>query len=147
MKNNKNWKTISMVKIIEWDMGHRIVGSGKDNNLHGHHYKLEMEIEGMIQKESGMIIDLRSLKKIMQKHVVDQFDHAFVFSKSDALMVNFFHTNKKLKWIELKDQPTIENIGQLIYKMLENSLKQADLNLKIKRLKLWESESSCIILS
>ena len=42
---------------------------------HGHNYSMEVSVEGTINPETGMVIDLKRLKDIMRREVIDQVDH------------------------------------------------------------------------
>ena len=43
---------------------------------HGHNYTLDVTIRGPIDAQTGMVIDLGELKRIVGETVVDRFDHA-----------------------------------------------------------------------
>lgn len=43
---------------------------------HGHNYTLDVTIRGPIDPETGMVIDLGELKRVVGETVVDRFDHA-----------------------------------------------------------------------
>jgi 6-pyruvoyltetrahydropterin/6-carboxytetrahydropterin synthase len=42
---------------------------------HGHNYVIEVSVEGEIDPETGMVIDLKKLKDIMRERVVNRVDH------------------------------------------------------------------------
>ena len=50
---------------------------GKDNNPagHGHNYVITVSVKGTINPETGMVVDLRDLKDIVQRQVIDAVDH------------------------------------------------------------------------
>lgn len=50
---------------------------GQCNNPrgHGHNYELEVTIKGEPDPVTGMVIDLKDLRDIVQKHVIDKVDH------------------------------------------------------------------------
>ncbi len=43
---------------------------------HGHNYTLDVTIRGPIDPQTGMVVDLGELKRIVGETVVDRFDHA-----------------------------------------------------------------------
>ena len=49
---------------------------GPDSKIHGHNYTLEVMVTGPINKETGFIVDLGDLKKIVKTHVIDILDHS-----------------------------------------------------------------------
>ena len=49
---------------------------GPDSKVHGHNYTLEIMVTGKVNDETGFIVDLGHLKKIVNTHVVDVLDHS-----------------------------------------------------------------------
>lgn len=50
-------------------------GKCSNPNWHGHNYELFVTIKGEINPETGFVIDLKDLKKIVLTQVVDKLDH------------------------------------------------------------------------
>lgn len=79
---------IRLTKLFTFETGHALHGyDGKCKNVHGHSYKLEVTVIGTPINDTnhiknGMVIDFGDLKKIVNKEIVDQFDHATVFNKN-----------------------------------------------------------------
>lgn len=50
---------------------------GKCNNPHGHghNYRIEVTVGGPIAPDTGMVVNMSTLDKIVGKAVVDRFDH------------------------------------------------------------------------
>ena len=53
---------------------------GACHNLHGHSYKLEVTVNGLVELDPsnpkcGMIVDFKDLKQIVKDKVVDKYDH------------------------------------------------------------------------
>jgi len=93
---------------------------------HGHNYTLEVTVKGEIPEETGMVIDLKKLKKIINETVVDKMDHTFLNTDVDFL-----------KGII----PTSENLIVLIWKELEKVLEPE----MLYELKLWETENNWVV--
>ena len=54
---------------------HRLYGSGgKCESLHGHNFKVELEVEGENLDDQGMLIDFGLLKGLLQT-VLEELDH------------------------------------------------------------------------
>ena len=59
---------MKIVKIIQWDMGHRVLNHRSIcKGIHGHRYKAEICVEGAIiiqegLSEEGMVIDFADIK-------------------------------------------------------------------------------------
>lgn len=53
----------------------RLYGAAANPNGHGHNYVLEVALEGKPDPVTGMIFDLKDLKDIMMREVIDPMDH------------------------------------------------------------------------
>jgi len=70
---------LSITKIFTFDAAHRLPNhKGLCKNLHGHTYKLEVTVSGVVKQSGpakGMIMDFTVLKMIIQQKVLDLYDH------------------------------------------------------------------------
>lgn len=79
---------IRITKQFTFETGHALYGyDGKCKNVHGHSYKLSVTVIGkpitdMGNAKLGMVIDFGDLKKIVNREIVNVFDHATVFNKN-----------------------------------------------------------------
>ena len=73
-------------------------------NFHGHNYELVVSVTGEIDKETGYVIDIKTLKDLIKAKVENDFDH-----KNLNVEVNEFKTLN----------PTAENIAVVIYNKLK----------------------------
>lgn len=79
---------IRITKQFTFETGHALYGyDGKCKNVHGHSYKLSVTVIGKPIADSthvkfGMVIDFGDLKKIVNREIVNVFDHATVFNKN-----------------------------------------------------------------
>jgi len=135
-----------ITKELEIDMGHRIPNhKSKCKNLHGHHYKIEVGIEGEVmttkgESDEGMIIDFNDIKEALM--ILDKkFDHGFMMYDKDPL-VKIFKSLPNQKIIFVDFIPTAENISRYFFKLLKPELEKR--KVKIKYLKLWETPTSTV---
>ena len=143
---------MKIVKIIQWDMGHRVLNHRSIcKGLHGHRYKAEICLEGDIitksgVSEEGMVIDFADIKKIAKQFVQNQLDHAFMVWEKDDESIHFFQNSKDHKVIVVRFTPTAENVAQFIFKKLNNQFTDVfKTGLKLHSVKLWETPSSYAI--
>ena len=70
----------------DWSMeqNNAIFGKCNNPNYHGHNYELIVSVTGEIDQETGFVIDLKELKRIITVYVIDVLDH-----KNINLDVNF----------------------------------------------------------
>ena len=105
--HNKNWGDLKNKEVF---------GKCNNPNFHGHNYELEVKVMGGIDPETGYVIDMKVLSKIIKDNVLERFDHK----------------NLNLDTEEFRDlNPTAENIAVIIYNLLKSELN-ANLQLKIK---------------
>ena len=97
---------------------------GKCYNLHGHNYELFVTITGKINPKSGFIIDLKNLKKIICKKVINKIDH------------------QNLNEVEFLNNtiPTTENLCIAIWGQIEYDIKK--LGGKLYKIKIKETENN-----
>jgi 6-pyruvoyltetrahydropterin/6-carboxytetrahydropterin synthase len=112
---------VSVTKQFEFEACHHLPDyDGACARNHGHTYKMDVEVEGEIDKTSGMVLDFSILKRMVKNLIVDKFDHQDL---------NDFY-----------DMPTAENMVVDIFNTLEHHLDGAAPVLK--RVRLWETSSS-----
>jgi 6-pyruvoyltetrahydropterin/6-carboxytetrahydropterin synthase len=91
----------------------RIFGKCNNPNGHGHNYTLEVTVKGEVNPRSGFVVDLKDLKEILNREVLDVLDHRFL--------------NKEVP--EFATQiPTTENLAINIWKRLEPRFDVAQLH-------------------
>ena len=84
---------LSVGACIGFSAAHRIAGHYKCSNLHGHNYKVCVEVE----EKYPMEIDLDKLFKILQEKIYDTLDHTFLNeSLCKAMNVEHCPTSKVL---------------------------------------------------
>lgn len=62
-------------KIFRFDAAHYLPEyDGKCKNMHGHGWRLEVELEGNVEAD-GMVLDFSELKRVVNHLVIDHLDH------------------------------------------------------------------------
>ncbi len=56
----------------------RLFGKCNNPNGHGHNYTLEVTVKGAVDPKSGFVVDLKQLKDVMSREVLDALDHRFL---------------------------------------------------------------------
>jgi 6-pyruvoyltetrahydropterin/6-carboxytetrahydropterin synthase len=128
-------------KEFRWEMGHRLPNhDGLCKNIHGHSYKMIVEIEGEVN-ESGMIIDFYDLGKII-KPLIEQYDHAFLCWEKDEVVRSFLEKNN-MKRVIVDYQSTVENICEDFIKRIQQELQKIKGNIfKALTVKVSETPNS-----
>jgi 6-pyruvoyltetrahydropterin/6-carboxytetrahydropterin synthase len=92
----------------------RIFGDAANPHGHGHNYVVEVTLEGQPDPVSGMVLDLKELKSILNREVVEPFDHRFL--------------NKEVPPFD-RTIPTVENIAIEIWNRIRPSLSRPEAKL------------------
>ena len=56
----------------------RLYGLSANPHGHGHNYVVEVTVEGAPDRVTGMVLDLKDLKEILNREVVEPYDHRFL---------------------------------------------------------------------
>jgi len=137
---------IRITKQFTFETGHALYGyDGKCKNVHGHSYKLSVTVIGTPISDNthvkfGMVIDFGDLKKIVNKEIVDVFDHATVFNKNTPHVELAKELSDRGHNVLLVDyQPTSEMMVIDFAAKISALLPQ---NIQLHSLKLQETETS-----
>jgi 6-pyruvoyltetrahydropterin/6-carboxytetrahydropterin synthase len=84
-----------------------LFGRAANPHGHGHNYVVEVSLEGEPDAVTGMVMDLKELKEILMRQVVEPYDHRFL----NYEVPPFDHV-----------VPTTENIARDIWQRLEPHL-------------------------
>lgn len=86
---------------------------GKCNNPHGHghNYIVEVLVGGPVDPETGMVVNMADLDAVVQKRVLDRFDHMNL--NLDPLFANLV--------------PTTENLCKAVFDLLKWQFAPAEL--------------------
>ena len=137
---------ISITRRLEFDSGHRIPNhDGQCRHLHGHRYAIEVTLTGEVadhpgKADDGMVLDFGDIKRLTNQYVVDLWDHAFLVAKEDESLVNFLASIPDHKTVVLDTIPTVENLAQTAFSILEPVFKNNfSGRLNLNRLRLYET--------
>ena len=96
--HNKNWSD---------EKNQKIFGKCNYENYHGHNYELIVSVTGKINPETGYVIDMGELKKIIKNEVEERLDHK-------NLNLDVPHFSNTI--------PSAENICIYIYDILKDNI-------------------------
>jgi 6-pyruvoyltetrahydropterin/6-carboxytetrahydropterin synthase len=102
------------------DENRRIFGKCNNPHGHGHNYTLEVTVSGDVDPATGMVMDLKELKTLLEAEVLQLMDHRFLNKEVAAFSTTI---------------PTTENIAIEIWKLLAPKLKSG----RLHRIRLYET--------
>ncbi len=96
-----------------------VYGNNANANGHGHNYVLEVTVSGTPDPVTGMVCDLREIKEILNREVVEPMDHRFL--------------NREVPPFD-RVVPTSENLAVEIWRRIEPHLNRDGAHLHNVRL-------------
>ena len=104
-----------------------VFGKCSNPNWHGHNYQLFVTVKGEVDQDTGFLINLKLLSKIIRERVISKIDH-----KNINLEVDFM--KGKLA--------STENLAITIWEELKRPVEE--LNAKLHCVKVTESENNYV---
>jgi 6-pyruvoyltetrahydropterin/6-carboxytetrahydropterin synthase len=86
---------------------------GKCNNPHGHghNYVVEVLVGGVVDAETGMVLNMAALDEVVRRQVYERLDH----------------TNLNLDSLFVNRVPTTENLCRAVFELLDGTVEPARL--------------------
>ena len=102
-----------------------VYGNCSNKNGHGHNYVIEVTVAGEPRPQTGYVIDLKKLKQIIGREIIDRVDHR--------------HFNLDVDF--MRDIiPTAENIVKAFWKVLSPKITEG----KLYSIRLHETENNVV---
>ncbi len=101
-------------------------GKCANPNFHGHNFDLYVSVKGSPDPKTGLVMDLKVLKKIINEQVVDQLDHQ--------------NLNIDVPWLA-GIMPSIENIAVAMWQRIEPHLPES---VSLHKVTLWETQNNFV---
>jgi 6-pyruvoyltetrahydropterin/6-carboxytetrahydropterin synthase len=98
----------------------RVFGKCNNPHGHGHNYTLEVTVKGAVNPKSGFVVDLKHLKDVMSREVLNAFDHRFLNKEVPEFITRI---------------PTTENLAITIWQRLAPKLNAA----RLHRVRVYET--------
>jgi len=109
----------------EWDEARNREIFGACAGDHGHNYELEVTVSGSVDTNTGMVINLREVDRIVKELVIHDVDHR--------------HLNRDVPWLQ-GCLPTAENVALAIWGRLEGRFSPG----RLETVRLKETENNVV---
>jgi 6-pyruvoyltetrahydropterin/6-carboxytetrahydropterin synthase len=137
--------TVRVTKIFRFEMAHALWGyDGLCKNIHGHSYILKVTVSGTpitdpADAKLGMVIDFGDLKRVVNKHIVDVFDHSLILNEKAPVdkFVGVEDMFDRKTWFDF--QPTAEN---LVIHFADILIAHLPIHIQLHSLRLYETANS-----
>jgi 6-pyruvoyltetrahydropterin/6-carboxytetrahydropterin synthase len=106
------------------EQNRNVYGAAANPHGHGHNYSVEVTLEGEPNPETGMIFDLKALKDILHRQVIDPMDHR--------------HLNREVQPFD-HVVPTVENAAIEIWNRLQPQFPSGG-PATLRNVRLYETE-------
>src|SRR5258708_766684 len=100
-----------------------LYGEGANRHGHGHNYILEVTLEGEPDPVTGMVMDLKLLKDVVNQEVVEPMDHRFL--------------NYEVPPFD-RIVPTAENVAREVWRRIEPRLRLP--NARLSSVRIFETD-------
>ena len=104
----------------------QVFGDCSHENWHGHNYELEVTVAGAVDAETGFVMDLKTLRDLVQQRVVNDVDHR--------------NLNLDVPWMQ-GVLPSTENVVVAVWNRLVDVLP---VGVRLERVLLQETPSNFV---
>lgn len=113
----------------EWDdeKNYRIFGPCSNPQWHGHNYELFVTVKGEIDQQTGFVINIKQLSKVIKERVIDKLDHKNMNTEVDFMKGRLAST---------------ENLAVAIWDELEQPIRS--LGIELYKIKITETENNYV---
>lgn len=103
----------------EWsdDKNMEVFGRCSNPNWHGHNYEIHVTVKGPVRDETGFVVNLKELSKILKKRIIEKVDHRNLNLEVDFLKGKIISSENLAKafWREIEHD--IKLLGAELYCM------------------------------
>jgi 6-pyruvoyltetrahydropterin/6-carboxytetrahydropterin synthase len=105
-----------------------LYGICNNENGHGHNYEVEVTVRGQVSAQTGMVMNLSDLMRLLRERILPQVDHK--------------HLNFDVPFLE-GVIPTAENVAVALWTEIEPEVRRFE-GCRLHRIRLFESRSSFV---
>lgn len=109
-------------------------------NLHGHSYGTRVMVSRKNMNDAGMVVDFKLLKEVVNKVIVDVYDHSCIL-KSDDPLVDALKANCENVHI-VEENPTAEWMAATFFRVIEEALQERDPELIVTLVSVRETDKN-----
>ena len=130
-----------IAKEFQFDACHMLDGhNGKCHNLHGHTYRLLVEVSNELitsGSSADMVMDYADIKSVVKQQIIDQLDHAYLYNQNNTNERQIAELLQQMqrKIFAFPCRTTAEGMSKFIFDHLSQFLP-------VSMIKLWETPTS-----
>ena len=103
---------VRLTKGFHFDASHRLDNLSEDHpcyHLHGHSYRVDVEVEGEVDAKTGFLIDYADIKKTVAP-IIDQLDHKHL---NDIAGLELTSTEYICAWLWARIKPQLPILSKI----------------------------------
>lgn len=131
---------LSVTKTVRFDAAHVLTDHpGQCRNLHGHTYRVDVQVRQNPADAGDMVMDFKDLKRVVGECILERFDHSFIYDESSAGEGEIAAVLKKngMRVAAIPFRSTAENLARHFFGMLRPHVPG------LGSVKVWETPDSC----
>lgn len=135
--NSKN----TIAAEMTFDAAHRLSNyEGKCKRIHGHTYRVIVQVSSKRLNQWGAVLDFGDLKKLMNIYIDNKYDHKLILYINDPINIKIADSLPDKDWITWMTKNTsAENIAQEIYTEIRFGLKKISKNITLDKVTVYET--------
>lgn len=123
------------------ESAHRLLTHpGKCKGLHGHGYRVEVEVMGWVDPDTGMVVDFGSKELKEVEDWLEGIDHAVLLFLEDPLGA-ILQLDPSTKVVPLTVHPTAENLAYMIADKVREVFSHSPTQATSGNVTVWETET------
>lgn len=125
-----------------FDAAHFLAGyDGKCRNLHGHRWRVQIEIASEELKEDGMVVDFTDVKNDL-KDMADYLDHCLIVEQGSLKALTYQALKEEdFRIVEVPFRPTAEHFSRYFFEEMEKK------GYRLQRAVVYETPNNCATYS
>jgi 6-pyruvoyltetrahydropterin/6-carboxytetrahydropterin synthase len=115
-----------------FDASHRLLHyQGKCAQLHGHRWKVEVWLEGIVDQVTGILADYNMIRE-----AIEQYDHQVILNRDDPMVACLQQFQAV---ITTPGDPTSELLAYLLMDQINTTCNATGLDARVVKIRVWES--------
>ncbi len=129
---------ITIVRKLEFDYGHRVLGhEGKCRHFHGHRGVAEIEVVALDLDSVGRVIDFGVVKELVGGWTDVHWDHSLLLHSDDPQLLHLKSTEERPPYVMKFGNPTAENMARELFGIAEQLL--SPYQIRVQAVVIWET--------
>lgn len=138
---------VTVQTTISFEAAHRLYGVDTFSeecrqSVHGHSYRTTVVVARGGMLESGMVMDFKLFKKIINEVIHDKYDHSIILRDIDPLVDAFMQLAPEQKLNVVHDSPTAEWMAKLFAEELNREIHKVDPWIDVISVSVQETENN-----